>query len=188
MKMRYLVLVVLLVLGCQGMSARIGNNKEFWLITQAEYNKMIYLDKDVVSKRYIVLPSIDKKYRDLFKTQDEEALLAKFSYLLVKNHQEWMNRYVETCDTTLEVNGLIKGLYYLSKEHYLLAMKYFEKMDGEKHCFLRLVLIADCRFELMQDRNERKSVIAAYQRAMDVASDRQERDFVQNRMKYIRYN
>ena len=165
----------------------IGINKDFWIISQNDFNNRISKGHDVVLKRYIVMPNIDKKYEDIFETRDEKALLAKFSFLLKKNKSTMIEKYIKNCDNSLDINNLIKGLYYFSKNEYSQAIIHLEKLGNEEYSFLKLLLIADCKYELLHDKQNYKSIIGVYQIAMDNTNDEQNKSIVNNRIKYIKY-
>jgi hypothetical protein len=84
-------------------------------------------------RRYIIVPSIDKKYKDILETIDEKALFAKFSFMLNKNKVSWIDKYIKNCDNSLDINNLIKGLYYFSKKQYNQAIAHLEKLENKEY-------------------------------------------------------
>ena len=167
--------------------SRVGSNSNFSIISQIEYNDRILKGKDVILKRYIVIPSIDKNFKDIFVTKNEKALLAKFSFMLNKNKNSFIEMYIRNCDSSLDINNLIKGLYYISKNKYSQAIVHLEKHNNEEYSFLKQLLIADCKYELLQDKNNYKSIIGLYQVAMDNTGNEQTKSIINNRIKYIKY-
>lgn len=167
--------------------SNIGMNPNYTIISQTDYEKRISKYKDVVLQRYIVVPDFDKNYKEIFDTKDEEALLSRFSYMLRKNKSRFIDRYIANCDDSKEINYLIKGLYFFSKGDYLQAMGCLEHIRAKDHEFLKYLLIADCKFELLINKSNFKSVIQAYQTALDIADNEQDKSIVNNRIKYIKY-
>lgn len=182
------ILIFLLVLISSQTFARVGTNAGFWIISQNEYNARILKGKDVTLKRYIVVPGLDKKYKDIFETTDEKALLAKFSFMLKKNKSPLIEKYIVSSNNSLDINNLINGLYYFSKNQYSKATAYLEKIGNEEYTFLKLLLIADCKYELLQDKKNYKFIIGVYQIAMDNTNDEQNKSIINNRIKYIKYH
>jgi hypothetical protein len=180
-------LILLLILISTNLFARIGDNNDYWIISQADYDARISKGKDVILRRYIIVPSIDKKYKNICETSDEKHLLAKFSFMLYINKVSWMDRYINNCDNTLDINNLIKGLYYFSKKQYSQAIANLERLENTEYKFLQLLMIADCKYEMLQDKKNVKTIIGAYQIAMDCAYNEQNKSIINNRIKYIKY-
>jgi len=181
------ILVLLLILISTNSFARIGNNYDFWIISQNDYNDIISKGKEVVLRRYIIIPSIDKNYKDIFESKDEKALLAKFSFILNKDKVSWIDRYIKNCDNSLDINHLINGLYDFSNNRYSQAIFHLEKLENKEYRFLQLLMIADCQFELLPDKKNYKSIIGSYQAAMDCTDNEQYKTITNNRIKYIKY-
>lgn len=182
------ILILLFVLISVPTFASIGQNNKFWIISQNDFNSRISKGQDVVLRRYIVMPGIDKKYKDIFDTKDGKAVLAKFSFLLKKNKSTWIKKYINNGDTLLDINNLIKGLYYFSKNQYAQAIVRLEKLDNDEYTFLKLLLIADCKYELLQNKHNYKSIIEYYQIAMDCTNNGQNKSIINKRIKYIKYH
>ena len=181
------ILILLLLFISTPSFAYIGDNKDFWIISQEEYNHRISRGKDVTVRRYIIVPAIDKKYKDIFETSDEKALLAKFSFLLKKNKYTWIDKYIKNYDNSLEINNLIKGLYHFSKSQYSQAIAQFEKVDNEEFEFFKLLMIADCKYEMLPEKKNYKSIIGEYQIAIDSTNNERNKSIINNRIKYIKY-
>ncbi|MGE0076345.1 MAG: hypothetical protein AB7S48_00645 [Bacteroidales bacterium] len=181
------ILILLLILISTKSFAKIGNNKFYWIISRAEYETRISEGKDVILRRYIIVPSMDKAYKNIFETKDENAILAKFSFMLYKNKRSWINEYINSCDSTLDINNLIYGLYCFSINRYSQAITYLEKLKSEEFNFLKLLMIADCKYEMLQDKKNYKAIIGAYQTAMDNTDNEQNKSIINNRIKYIKY-
>ena len=164
-----------------------GEYTDFWIVSQNDYNILVSKGKDVLLRRYIIVPDIDKKYKDIFETKDEEALLAKFSFMLKKSKMNRIDKYINACDNSLNVNNLIKGMYYFSKKQYIKAILYLEMSDNENFKFLKFLMIADCKYELIWDKKNFKPIIDAYQIVMDNTDSEQNKSIVKNRIKYVRY-
>lgn len=181
------LLILFLVLISAQTFARIGDNINYWIISQNDYNDRIAKGKDVLLRRYFIVPSIDKKYKDVLETKDEKALLAKFSYMLTINKVSWMDKYINNCDNSLDINNLIKGLYCFSKKQYNQAILHLQKLENKEYRFLQLLIIADCQFEMLQDKKNYKKIIGAYQIALDCTDNEQNKAIINNRIKYIKY-
>lgn len=181
------ILILILVLISANSFARIGDNDNYWIISQNDYNDRISKGKDVVLRRYFVVPFIDKKYKDILETKDEKALLAKFLFMLNKNKVSWIDKYIKNCDHSLDINNLIKGLYYFSKMQYKQAIAHLEKLENKDYDFLQLLIMADCKYEMLQDKKNYKTIIGAYQAALDCTDNEQNKAIINNRIKYIKY-
>ncbi len=187
-KMIRKLLILILILISSQTFAKVGTNADFWILSQNEYTNRILKGKDVILRRYIAVPGIDPKYKNIFETIDEKALLAKFSFMLKKNKSSLIEKYISNCDNTLDINNLIKGLYYFSKNQYSQAIAYLEKFGDEEYVFLKLLLIADCNYELLQDKKNYKSILGVYQIALDNTNNEQNTSIINNRIKYIKYH
>lgn len=181
------LLILFLVLISVNSFARIGDNSNYWIISQNDYNDRISKGKDVLLRRYIIVPTIDKKFKDILENKDEKALLAKFSFMLNKNKVSWIDKYINNCDNSLDINNLIKGLYYFSKKQYNQAIVHLEKLENKEYSFLQLLIIADCKYEMLQNKKNYKTVIGAYQIALDCTDNEQNKIIINNRIKYIKY-
>jgi len=181
------LLFLLLLFITLPLSARIGANSNFWLLSQTEYNLKIDKGQNVVLNRCIVVPDLDSTINDIFITTDEESLLAKFSFMLKKNKSSLIEEYLSDCTNKLEINKLIKALYYLSQNNYETAISYLEKFEMEDFRFLKFLLIADCYYELLPDKRNYKTIMDYYQKAMDSTEDEQNKSMIDNRIKFIKY-
>jgi len=139
-------------------------------------------------RRYLVVPYIDRKYKDILETKNEEALLAKFSFMLDRNKVSRIDKYINNCDNSLDINNLIKGLYFFSKKQYDQAIAHLEQLENKEYSFLQLLIIADCKYELLQDKKNYKTIIGAYQVALDCTDNEQNKAVINNRIKYIKYH
>lgn len=181
------LLILFLVLISAKSFAMIRDNKDYWIISQKDYNERISKGKDVLLRKYIVIPSLDKQYKDIFETKDEKALLAKFSFMLDRDKVSWIDKYVNNCDNSLDINNLIKGLYYFSEKRYNQAIALLEKLENKEYRFLQLLMIADCRYEMLRDKQSYKTIIGSYQVALDCTNNEQDKAIIKNRIKYIKY-
>lgn len=181
------VFTFLLVLISAQTFARVGTNSDYWILSQNEYNARVSKGKDVTLRRYIVIPDLDKKYKDILETTDEKALLAKFSFMLKRNKSALIEKYILSGDNSLDIHHLINGLYYISKNQYSRAIDHLEKFWNEEYAFLKSLLIADCKYELLRDKKNYQLIIDEYQIAMDNADNEQKKSIINNRIKYIKY-
>lgn len=181
------LLLVVFILNFTQVYAKIGANNNFWIIAQDDYDRKVVNGEDVIMRRYIVVPSINKDYKNAIQSADEQFILAAFSYLLQTNRANWITTYIQNCNDTLSIYPLMKGLYYLSGKQYAEAISALEKVENREYTFLKLVLIADCRYELLSDQHNYKAVIGAYQQASDSTQDELCKSIVANRIKFIKY-
>lgn len=182
------ILILLLVLTSFEAFAKIGANVDFWILSENEYNDRMQKGKDVVLRRYVVVPGIDKAYKDILETTDEKALLAKFSFMVQKNKGSLVEKYINSCDHSLDINNLIKGLYFFSENQYLQAITHLKKVEDDGYLFLKQLLIADCQYEMLHDKKNYKSIMGGYQVAMDATNHEQNKSIINNRIKYIKYH
>ena len=181
------LLFLLLILISVQAFAKIGINPDFWIISQQDYNNRVSKGRDVVLKRYIIVPDFDKKYKDVFVTKDEDAILSMFSYMLYKGKNSMVEKYIANYDPCLKINTLIVAMYHFSKKQYSQSLAYLATFDDKKYNFLKLLLIADCNYELLYSENNKNPVVKLYQNALDMAETEQFRALVNNRIKFIKY-
>ncbi|MDO9614951.1 MAG: hypothetical protein Q7J86_10580 [Bacteroidota bacterium] len=98
-----------------------------------------------------------------------------------------MEKYILSCDNSSDIYHLINGLYYFSKNQYSKAIDHLEKFENEEYAFLKLLLIADCKYELLRDKKNYQLIIGEYQLAMDHTENEQNKSMINNRIKYIKY-
>jgi hypothetical protein len=182
------VLIIIFILISVQAFARIGENRDFWIISQSDFNNRISKGRDVTLRRYIVVPDFDKNFKEILEINDESGILAKFSFMLKKNKRAWIEKYIENYDSSLEINELILGMFYFSRKQYTDALNHFENIRNEEYMFLKYLLIADCKYELASEVNDFKTRIEVYQAAMDKSNSELERLIINNRIKFIRYN
>lgn len=182
------VLTFLLVLISVQTFAGVGTNTDYWILSQNEYDARISKRKDVTLRRYIVIPYLEKKYKDILETTDEKALLAKFSFMLKRNKNALIEKYILSGDNSSDIHHLINGLYCISKNQYSRAIDHLEKFENEEYAFLKSLLIADCRYELLPDKKNYQLIFGEYQTAMDNADNEQKKLIINNRIKYIKYH
>lgn len=181
------ILILFLILVSTQVFARIGENRDFWIISQSDFNKRISKGRDVTLRRYIVVPDFDRNFKEILETTDKQKVLAKFSFMLRRNKKVWIDKYIENQNNRLEKNELIKGLYYFSRKQYSNALIHFEKINNDEYAFLKYLLIADCKYELNYGSKDAKNSIELYQPAMDKSNNELEKLIINNRVKYIRY-
>jgi len=166
------ILILFLILVSTQVFARIGENRDFWIISQSDFNKRISKGRDVTLRRYIVVPDFDRNFKEILETTDK---------------QKGIDKYIENQNNRLEKNELIKGLYYFSRKQYSNALIHFEKINNDEYAFLKYLLIADCKYELNYGSKDAKNSIELYQPAMDKSNNELEKLIINNRVKYIRY-
>lgn len=186
---KQLVLLFILLFLTTSLSP-VGENRDFRITTENDFKESIQNNKDLVFTRCLVVPAFDKKTKDINETTDKQALLAKFAYLLSTNQRFKMEDYLNTCDNSLEIHQLFRALYHLSLEQYTLTIDYLGKVESQEYRFLKSLLLADCRYEVMvfEGNIDYQAILSAYQTAMDNASNEQQTVLVKNRIKYIRYH
>jgi hypothetical protein len=181
-----LLFVVLFTLSYQGF-CRIGDNRDFWLISLADFENRIAKGRDVTLRRYIVVPYFDKNHIDVLNKLDENATLAKFAFLLSKNRKKLIERYMKELLNRPE-NYLIKGLYFFSKKQYTSALSYLELINNKEFDFLKYLLIADCKYEIAIASKNGKPNVEIFQTAMDNSNNHLEKLIINNRVKHLKYN
>lgn len=167
--------------------AGIGINNSYSIISQNEYNKILSKRKPVIYNRYLVIPDYCNNYKEIQKIKDQDTLLFTFSYMLKKNKSSYIEKYISQCDTATDINLLLCGLYYFSKMDYFKSLSYIEKFENKKYEFLKYLIIADCKYELHDNKKNYSSIISAYQVAFDITGLEQNKTIVKNRIKYIKY-
>lgn len=164
-----------------------GYNKQYKIISQQKYDESLRKGKNVISQKFIVVPELEKDYKMIYNTTDQEELLSIFSFMLKRGKIYKMQDYLLQCDKSLEVNELLNGLFHFYRNDFSEALSYLENYNNVNHYFLRYLLIADCKYELLSDKKNYKSVLNAYQLAHDVTSNKQNQAIVNNRIKLIKY-
>lgn len=85
------------------------------------------------------------------------------------------------------VNHLIAGLFHVLKSEFQLADQELALYQGIAFVFIKNLLRADCRAELLQGGKDLKPIIQEYQAALDCTENENYRDLIRNRIKYLRY-
>ncbi|MGE4287544.1 MAG: hypothetical protein AB7E36_02555 [Salinivirgaceae bacterium] len=186
MKVKACVLF-LLMLSLQ-IQAQMGSNELYWIIAQDDFNERLEKHKDVVLRRYVVVPAMDKKFKQLSTDLNDSQWLAKFSFVLKKNKELWIEKYMEKLNPESEIYPLIKALYFFSKKQYQSALTSLQNVNTTDYEALKLLLIADCQYELLADKRDYKTVLKAYQQAIDNSPDEQNKLIINNRIKFIKYH
>lgn len=181
------ILLISFIIAAIPSLAKVGKNYGFFLASQQEYENRVFGGGGVVLRRYLIVPAMDKKYKDIFKTQDPMALISKFAYMLHRDKGSAIERYISTCDHALDINHLLKALYWFSKKQYSEAILSLEKYTGEEHRFLALLLIADCQYEMLPDKTKYNTILDEYQVALDSTDNPTFKAVIRDRIKYIKY-
>ncbi len=184
---RKIPLILLLFVSIQAY-AGIGDDNDFLIISQNEYSALVSEGEDLTSRRYIIVPALDHNYKDLLQSKDETTMLAKFSYMLKENKEEWIYEFLKNCNDTCNFTNLLKGLYYFSVNQYFQSISYLEKFENNDYRFLKLLLIADCKYEILQDKRRYNRIIVDYQQALSSTDNEQYKSIVNNRIEYIKYH
>ena len=167
--------------------AKIGTNRDYTIISQNDYNTNLTKGKDVVLKRYIVVPDFNKNYKEIFNINDPETILSMFSFMLKKDKHEEIDQYISSCNKSEDIGLLLNGLYYFSEKAYSQSIVYLEEIHDVKFSFLRSLLIADSKYELLEDKKDYKSILPFYQISLDQAQSEQQKSIIKNRIKFIKY-
>lgn len=184
--MKYRITLICLILSAL-VYAGIGNNNLYRIISRDDFNQKIIERKDVLSKRYLVFPSLDKNYRDVLTTGDESDQLAKFAYIFKIIRSEYVLEYINRLNPESPIFNLIKGLYFFSDSKYDNAIQSLKEYHGKEFEFLKLLLIADCWYEILPDKKDHQVAIKAYQQALDCTNDGVYKTLIQNRIKFLKY-
>jgi len=181
------LLIFLLVIFTTPCQAKIGINRGYSIITIQEYYELLQKGKVTPLKRYIIVPEFDKNYKNILNEHDERKLLSMFSYMLKKNSENYIREYIMNYDSAIGINNLIASLYYFSRNDYAQARSYLEKFEDPDLNFLRLLLIADCTYELLINKKDFTEALNKYQVAFDSTEDELLKSIVNNRIKFIKY-
>lgn len=167
--------------------AQMGSNDSFWIISQNDFSQRLENHKDFSLRRYVVVPAMDKKYKQLSAAIDDSQRLAKFSFVLKKNKSPWIEKYIDSFKPASEIYPLIKGLYFFSKKQYQNALASFQQVNLPEYETLKLLLIADCHYELLPNKRDYKKVLTYYQQAIDKDASELNQLIINNRIKFIKY-
>jgi len=107
--------------------------------------------------------------------------------MLKKNSENYIREYIMNYDSAIGINNLIASLYYFSRNDYAQARSYLEKFEDPDLNFLRLLLIADCTYELLINKKDFTEALNKYQVAFDSTEDELLKSIVNNRIKFIKY-
>jgi hypothetical protein len=181
------ILIIMLVSIVTPIFANIGDNPGYQFISQKDYDYRFSDNENTAIWRFIIVPDFNKKYKQIKSTNDPATILAMFSFMLKKNKEERMKEYIFNCDTSLNINYLIKGLFYFSQQNYSQSINYLKQFNGDEYIFLKNLLIADCKYELLTDKGNYQFAIEIYQVVLDGTDNQQNKRIVNNRIRYIRY-
>ncbi|MEZ5105010.1 MAG: hypothetical protein R2757_10980 [Draconibacterium sp.] len=167
--------------------SKIGTNKDYNIISQNDYNSNLIKGKDVILKRYIVVPDLNKNYKEIFNENNPDEILSMFSFMLNKNKSREISQYILSCDKSKDIGLLISGLYHFSNKEYSRSVIYLEKVQDAKFAFLRSLLVADCNYEMLVDKKNYNSILQFYQISLDLARTEQQKSIIKNRIRFIKY-
>ena len=72
--------------------AKNWENKNFWLTTKSVNISKVEEHKDIVLKRYVVIPYADMEYEDINNSLTDIEILSKFAYMLKWNKRSIFQR------------------------------------------------------------------------------------------------
>ncbi len=167
--------------------SRIGMNRNYTIISQNDYDANLAKGKDVILKRYIVVPDFNKNYKEIINVNDPDEILSMFSFMLSRGKSKEISQYILSCNKSNDIELLIHGLFCFSNNQYYQSIKYLEKIENMQFAFLRSLLIADCRYETLVDKKNYNSILQFYQISLDLARTEQQKLIIKNRIKFIKY-
>jgi len=162
-------------------------NQRYFLISESKYSQRLNKDKDVLFKRYIIVPDEVKDKNLLFKTGNPDSLFMGAVSLLMNGKSSTVQGYLKTCNMEVPVNHLIAGLFHVLKGNFQQADQNLALYQGIAFLFIKNLLRADCSAELLQGEKDLKTIVQEYQAALDCTENENYRDLIRNRIKYLRY-
>lgn len=185
--MKKFCLFLLLTILFNAANSQTSGNQRYFLISESKYSQRLNKDKDVLFKRYIIIPDEVKDKNLLFKTGNPDSLLMGAVSLLMKGKSSKVEGYLKTCNMDVPVNHLIAGLFDVLKGDFQQADLELALYQGIAFVFIKNLLRADCRAELLRGGKDLKPIIQEYQAAIDCTENENYRDLIRNRIKYLRY-
>jgi tetratricopeptide (TPR) repeat protein len=159
------------------------------IISKEEYNKRLMKRKEVVLNKYIVIPAFPRKAEEvLLNTKNEDSILTASASLIKHGRSRELYSYLQKTKVDTGVYALVYGLYYMNKGKYANALTWFDKYKSGKYKSLVMLLIADCKYECLEDKKKYDDIMPYYQQALDFTSDSLYQDIIKNRFRFVRYN
>lgn len=168
-------------------NSQTSGNQRYFLISESKYSQRLNKEKDVLFKRYIIVPDEVKDKNLLFETGNPDSLFMGAVSLLMNGKSSKVQGYLKTCNMEVPVNHLIAGLFHVLKSDFQQADRELGLYQGTAFVFTKNLLRADCRAELLQGGKDLKPIIQEYQAALDCTENENYRDLIRNRIKYLRY-
>lgn len=186
-QMKKFFLFLLLTILFKTADSQTTGNQRYFLISESKYSQRLNKEKDVLFKRYIIVPDEVQDKNLLFRTGNPDSLFLGAVSLLMNGKSSKVQVYLKTCNMEVPVNHLIAGLFHVLKGDFQQADQDLALYQGVAFVFIKNLLRADCRAELLQGGKDLKPIIQEYQVALDCTENENYRDLIRNRIKYLRY-
>ncbi|MFT3740766.1 MAG: hypothetical protein QM786_18605 [Breznakibacter sp.] len=184
------IITLLFFLGAMviGISAQNTTKPRFWLIQKSKYADRVDKGKDIVLKRYLVLPDHVKfKKGDPITDKSEEEILARFAFAAHKANEGLQDWIIDQMSEQKDFQNLLKGLRAFLENRFEGAKHYMGLYQGPSQSFLKQLVIADSYCETAIDPKNIKPLLEQYQIAFDNAPDELSKQLVNLRIKYLKY-
>lgn len=101
--MKKFCLFLLLTIFFNAANSQTSGNQRYFLISESKYSQRLNKDKDVLFKRYIIVPDEVKDKNLLFKTGNPDSLFMGAVSLLMNGKSSKVQGYLKTCNMEVPV-------------------------------------------------------------------------------------
>ncbi len=142
-------------------------------------------------KKYIVVPC-DVKSDDLTGHEKNSDYIISWAFYLCEIERnrkllQYIQELTNSKNDKDSIADLLTSIYYFAKDNYNAAILSFNKYNGCKFKFLKFLLIADSKYELLDDKFNWPDILPDYQTAYDYAQRNEYKKLIKERIKCVRY-
>ena len=182
---RYIVLFF--VFCCCSTFAKIGVNRDYSVISEADYSMLNDAQRESSSAKYIIVSEVysRKVAKQIASFQSSDSIYLASLTLLSKGKSSFFREYLNTMDQNHELYHLLHGVYYLATLNYIEAQHYLESGSPDQFSFESKLLLADCK---MASATNQRVVFNLYQEAFDSTNSNACRFLIKDRIRRVKYN
>jgi hypothetical protein len=142
-------------------------------------------------KKYIVVPCDIKSYKLNKQDNNPDYVISWAFYLCINEKSNDLVKYIreltKSSDKGDSIADLLNGIYYFYHDNFAVAITSFDKYNGSKYLFLKYLLIADSKYEMLVDKYDWPNLIADYQKAYDNTQKTEYKKLITDRILCARY-